>query len=161
MHADEKRKLENQLLVMGLKGLTDPELIAQLGSLCIDGGMLAGMLNECDKSKRRKMYEAIRPHLKFKPLPFEHYANFFKIRAENIASQASPVIVGERCMIVKLRCTICAKFKAFKADTAVEAMLLARKAGWAHDLMTEKEFCPKCVRTRAKKESSSPVLCLN
>jgi hypothetical protein len=95
MNDDERRRLENQLIVMGLNKLTDPELIQQMAKLCPDGGTLAGMLNECDEPKRREMYYALRLYLPFKPLSFEHYRDFFRRRAEAIDSEHSPVEIGE------------------------------------------------------------------
>ena len=129
-------------MVMGLARLEDPELIAQLGRLVTDGGFLAGLLNECPLAKRREAYEAIRPHLRFKPLPYEHYEHFFRIRADAIASSYSPVIVGD--CILRFTCYKCQKRKKYRGRTPADAAVKARKAGWVRDLTLNKEFCPKC-----------------
>jgi hypothetical protein len=62
MNQDERRKLENQLVVMGLNRLDDPELIQEMAKLINQHpgfsnphAFFLGFINECDQSKRREM----------------------------------------------------------------------------------------------------------
>ena len=167
MKDDARRKLENQLIVMGLNRLTDPELVPQMAKLIPDGGTLAAMLNECDQEKRREMYYALRPYLPFKPMPLESYLDFFTRRAEAIESEHTPVQVGARVYddepvmmgghkfrevrpeeaegcLLKLTCCKCTKSESFMGLTPVEAITVARGEGWKRDLILQKEVCPKC-----------------
>jgi hypothetical protein len=175
MNDDERRRLENQLIVMGLNKLTDPELVPQMAKLIPDGGTLAAMLNECDQAKRGEMYYALKPYLPFKPLPLENYLDFFKRRADAIDSEYSPVRLGEpvyddspvmmggrkfrevsaseaEACIMKLTCHKCTKAEEFMGLTPVQAVSVARADGWKRDLALQKEICPKCAAGQMKRK---------
>ena len=72
MNAEDKRRLENELTVMGLPGLEDPNLVQALADV-VNGypipaervEFFCDMLNECEGSRRREMYEAMRSRLSF------------------------------------------------------------------------------------------------
>lgn len=179
MNDDDRRKMENQLIVMGLKNLTDPELVQQMARLITDGGFLAGLLNECPQEKRSEMYYALKPYLPFKPLSLDHYMDFFRRRADAIDSAYSPVVIrddafaaapvfdenpviiggnkfqevaagdAEAC-VLKLTCYKCTKSEEFMGLTPVEAVTVARNMGWVRDLTMQKEICPKCPAVRAR-----------
>ena len=158
MKADEHRKLENQLMVMGLNRLEDPELVPQMAGIINRYGghdFFEALLGECHAEKRTEMYEALRPHLTFKPLPLEQYISHIKERAGNVASAGQPIELGEKkyvevlpenaqgC-IAKLTCYKCTKQQEFFGETPVDAAVHAREAGWVRDLVRQKEICPDC-----------------
>lgn len=166
MNQDEKRELETQLIVMGMKSLSDPGLVEQLARLIPDGSVLAGLLNECDQDKRREAYEALRPHLRFKPLPLDKYEEFFARRASQVASHHKPVEVGvdpiivgsERFQqvaaddatgcVITFTCSKCTFQQQFVGETPVGTAIQARDAGWVRDIIKQKEICPKCPAIR-------------
>lgn len=73
MNQTEKRKLDNTLMQMGLARLNDPALLPQLGFLVQGHKHLGELLRACQPEQRNEMYEALRPHLGFKPKPLDHY----------------------------------------------------------------------------------------
>lgn len=159
MQDDERRELENQLVVMGMDvdGLTDPALLPMMAQLIESHDVFLGMIGECEADKRTEMYEALRPHMKFKPWPLEKYMNLLKMRAENVASRHDPIEVGERrfreverqdatgCLI-EFTCSKCTKMEKFIGVTPVETAMQAREAGWVRDLVKQKEICPTCPK---------------
>lgn len=162
MQDNERRRMENQLMMMGLKRLDDPQLIAQLGHLVTDHWFLMGLINECDQEKRVEMYEAIKPHLKFKPKPLEDYILMLKEQANAMATLYKPVEVGEQKMeyclpqqatgvVIEMRCYKCTRIQRFHAKTPVQAAIKAREKGWVRDLGENKEICPKCPARRTAK----------
>src|SRR3954468_5966695 len=99
MNQDAKRKLENELLKMGLAKLSSPELIAQLAQMINQWPgdkheFLMGLINECDDKDRSEMYNAIRPHLKFKALPLDTYVCHIAERAGAMISQRRMRVEG-------------------------------------------------------------------
>lgn len=73
MNQDEARKLDNKLMSMGLARLQDKEFLPQLGYLIQGDKHLGEMLRACAPDKRTEMYEALRPHLRFTPMPLDKY----------------------------------------------------------------------------------------
>ena len=162
MQPDERRKLENQLIVMGLNKLSDPELVPQMAKLILNDEFFLGMINECDQEKRYEMYHAIRPHLCFEPKPLEWYESRLKERADAIASWHDPVEVGgtkyhkataadATGVVIDLKCQNCPKKARYYGKTHVDAVIQARQDGWVRDLIVNKEVCPKCPAQRTEK----------
>jgi hypothetical protein len=164
-----KRELENFLIREGLAGLTSPELIDQLANLVsIWPGnrheYLQDLINQCDADKRREMYEAIAPKLRFKPFPLSTYEARIRSKASEMVSQGrmrvegqspSPIDIGgdkfehvaeedATHAVLTLKC-MCGRIAKFLALTPVQAMIKAREAGWVRDKGTNKEVCKKCV----------------
>lgn len=177
MKDDDRRKLENQLIVMGLNRLDDPALIPVLANIVNthpgftnSHAFYLGLLNECDQTKRTEMYEALKPHLKFPVWPLEKYINMLKEHAGNVETHGRPVTVGEKqpikfggiefeevaadsaegC-ILELTCHKCTQSAEFYGLTPVEAVSVARSEGWVRDLLLQKEICPKCPAVREVK----------
>lgn len=102
MNDDEKRQMENQLMVMGLNGLESPEFVPQMAKLINHGfslmghDFLLGLINECDQEKRREMYDALVPYFNFKAWPFDKYISLLKEHAGNVASTWAPPEIGEK-----------------------------------------------------------------
>lgn len=156
MNQDEKRALETELIIRGLDGLDDPELLPMFGRAMRDHSWLQGALEECDDDKRRDMYYALKPHLPFKPWEFDAYMNRIIEKASAAATWNEPVQVGEEKYrrvaesslasgaIATLLCYKCTAEESFLGDTPVDAIIKARKAGWYRDLIRHKEVCPKC-----------------
>ncbi len=178
MRDDERRKLENQLMVMGLNGLSDPELIQQMARIInahpgfiSSHYFLIGLLNGCDQEKRREMYDALCPHFTFKPWPFDKYIQKLKEHAANVESHYNPVKVGTEKLthegkefqqvasaeeaegvMLTMTCRACTGTANFYGLTVVDAVTVARHDGWVRDLVRQKEVCPKC----AAKELEQP-----
>jgi hypothetical protein len=171
MLSDERRKMENQLMVMGLKGLNDPELVIQMARIINDHpgftnphSFYLGMLGECPQEQRTQMYEALRPHLKFDVWPLEAYMRLLKEHASNVASHYDPVKISfadqefkevgrEEAdgVLVKVTCYKCTAFAEFYGDTVVTAITIARSDGWMRDIAEQKEVCPKCAAVEKPK----------
>lgn len=170
MDQTEKRKLENALLTEGLAKLDSPELIEQMANLVNNWPgdrheFLMGLINECDDRDRSEMYNAIRPHLKFKPLPLDTYVAHIAERAGALVSQRSmrvegsrpaPIQVGKDAYVqvpralsdkavVTLRCYKCPKQERFVSSTPAGAMIEGRKAGWIRVAGVNKECCAECA----------------
>src|SRR5258708_32998443 len=166
MEPKQKRRLENELVVMGLAGLNDPELIQQLADLVSawpgdKHDYLRDLLNECDQDKRYEMYEAIAPKLKFKALAFEQYEAQIAAKAGSMVSQGrmrvegsapKPIEIGGSKLravprelatsaVATLQCHVCSKVGKFLADTPAGAMIEGRKARWMRDPGVNKEMC--------------------
>jgi len=158
-------------MVMGLNRLSDPMLVPQMARLIKDHDFFLGMLNECDQEKRTEMYEALKPHLSFKPWPLERYISKLKERAGNIASTEKPAVIGKRSKPFQIRgkqyidaisreagavtcltftCAKCTRMEQFIADTPVQAAIMARQKGWVRDIVRDREICPKCPAVRTK-----------
>lgn len=175
MDQAQKRKLENELLVMGLKSLKDPDLVQQLADMVSawhgdKHEFLRDLLNECDGDMRNEMYQAIAPKLKFKALTFGEYEARIAEKAGQMISQRrmrvegdrpKPIEVGDHTYlpvpeeyashaIATMRCHACLKSEQFVEITPVAAMLAARAAGWKRDMAIGKECCPECPITEKK-----------
>ncbi|MGH9505244.1 MAG: hypothetical protein ACRD20_20515 [Terriglobales bacterium] len=176
MNQDEKRKVENQLIVEGLSALGTPELVQQLANLVSNWPgdkheYLRDLLNECDPQERYEAYHALKPHLSFKAKPLESYIAMIALRAGELVSQGRmrvegnappPIeigIAGHKIKvprtpkmlyaIARVHCYLCAAEAKFDAPTPVAAMIEARKAGWVRDKGMNKETCPKCAEEQA------------
>jgi hypothetical protein len=163
MNADQKRALETRLAVMGLKRLDDPALIPQMAAIIQDHEFYMGMLSECEPEKRREMYEALRPHLKFEPWPLENYIAKMKERSAARESWNAPIEVGDQKfqrvdqkhatgVVVDLKCHKCPKTASFYGETMLCAVILARQDGWVREPIIDKEVCPKCPAERGQKK---------
>lgn len=161
MNDDEHRTLENQLLVRGLAGLESPLLIEQMAALVTDHWFFMGLLNEVVAEQRTAAYEAIRPHLKFKPWPLEDYISALAREASELESRMTPISVGGAKLrvvpqyeatgvVLTFTCAKCTKMARFYGETPVTAAIEARKKGWVRDLLNNNEICPKCPAIRTK-----------
>jgi hypothetical protein len=156
MNADEKRRLENELTVMGLPGLDDPALIQSMADI-VNGYPIPGerveffcdMLNECEGARRREMYEAMRPRLAF-PIPdLDTCEARIAAKAERmIRPKGLPAPLKDLGKLppnaIEIECGGCGKKAQFEGATPVAAMLEARKAGWGRGPKRGWEHCPDC-----------------
>jgi len=174
MNDDEKRKLENWLMVNGLKGLTDPELIQQLADL-VSGWpgdknqFFIDLLNECNADVRYEMYQAMVPKLRFKPLSFTECETSIQMRVSELISQGRmrvegsaprPINIGEpedMQVKAKFRCWCCGRKQEFKGDTPVDAVLKARKLGWERTIGFDIETCERCVKLGKKPDARTAI----
>lgn len=175
MNQDEKRKVENMLMVMGLPGLDDPNLQQVLADLVSSwpgdkNQFFVDLLNECDADTRYDMYQAMAPRLRFKPLSFVECETSIQMRASELVSQGRmrvegqsprPINIGNQKDEPKasalLRCWCCGKKQKFGGETPVDAISKARAKGWEHTIGFDIETCPKCVR-RGKKPDARKAL---
>jgi hypothetical protein len=179
LNQDSKRKLENQLLTMGLAGLNDPELIQQLADLVSawpgdKHDFLRDLINECEPDKRYEMYHAIAPKLRFKALSLPQYEAQIALKAGEMVSQRRMRVEGDRpqpieigghkvqitsqeranCGWAVVRCHVCNRVEKFISDTPVGAVIEARKAGWKKDPAVDLEICLGC---QALQVADSPI----
>lgn len=173
MKADDKRQLENQLMVMGLRKLSDRELIPQMAQILNahpgytdPHAFYMGLLGECEPKQRHDMYYALLPHLKFKPWPLDKYVAMIAEPTANVESHEHPIEIGKKIIKVgdtefelvpqeesewcflTLTCKKCTRQEEFGGFTMVAAMQVARNAGWVRDIAEQKEICPKCPAVR-------------
>lgn len=171
MDQHEKRKLENQLMTMGLAGLSDPELLQQLGILisAFPGDkhrFFEDLLGQCDGEKRYEKYHAMTPKLHFKALPLEDYEARIRNGASEMVSQRRMRVEGEAPAPIEidghkfavvperlsdgamatLKCHKCKKVERYLAGTPVSAMIEARKYGWVREKGINKEICSECLK---------------
>lgn len=173
MKENETRQVENQLMVMGLRKLNDPELIRQMANIInVHPGyrdphaFYMGLLGECEPDQRREMYNALLPHLKFAPWPLDKYVSAIAAPTAEAESRENPIEIGSKkvniggkeyavvpeaeaewCFLT-LRCYKCTREEEFGGFTLVAAMQVARNAGWVRDIAEQKEICPKCPAVR-------------
>lgn len=177
LNQKDKRKLNTELMVMGLAPLEDPNLIMQLAHIVSEWPgdkheYLVDLLITCEPEKRYEMYNAITPHLRFKALSYPQYESQIAIRAGEMVNQGrvkvegeapKPIVVGGRDLAIvgqaeatEVMATVCCHFcthiERFLGDTAVEAIVKARRGGWARDKALNKETCPDCVIVHASQE---------
>src|SRR5579872_377875 len=99
MEAKAKRRLETELVKMGLRPVDDPELIQQLADL-VSGWpgdkheFMRDLVNECEPKDRYDMYHAIVPRLKFKALTLEQYESQIALKAGAMVSQGRMKVEG-------------------------------------------------------------------
>lgn len=162
---------------MGLAGLTDPNLILQLANMVSEWPgdkheYLTDLLITCEPENRYEMYNAIAPKLRFKALSFPQYESQIALRAGEMVSQGrvkvegeepKPIEVGFRKLEIVAReeatevmatvsCHFCPRIERFLGETAVEAIVKARRAGWMRDKVLNKETCPDCAVSQAAEE---------
>ena len=170
MDDKEKRQLENQLLTLGLAGVSYSEFIQQLARLISDfkgdrHRFMEDLINECPPEKRYERYHALLPYLLFEVLPLDDYDARIANRASEMVSHGWMRVEGRRPhpielggtkysevpselathAIATLKCQRkqCKRAMRFLSDTPAGAMIEARKAGWSR--IAGRETCPKCV----------------
>jgi len=158
MISDEKRKLENELLAMGLPSLDDPNLVQVMADL-VNGYPIPGeraeffceLLNECEGRHRRDMYEALRPRLSFDVPTLDQCEARIAARAERLIRPGSklpgnsPAEEKPLELAVELTCGGCKRAEEFTGRTIADAMGNARKAGWGRGAKRDfLEYCAEC-----------------
>jgi hypothetical protein len=154
MNQDDKRRLENELTVMGLPKLDDPALVQALADV-VNGypimqeraDFFCDLLNECEGARRTEMYEAMRPRLSFDVPSLAECETRIAAKAERLIRPRSlPPLKGEDLKIVtlQLKCAACEKTAEFEGQTTADAMSMARKAGWGRGPIRGQEHCAEC-----------------
>lgn len=155
MNQDHKRALENQLLVMGLPKLDDPNLIQVLADMVnafpimrerVD--FFCDLLNECDAGRRYEMYTAMTPRLSFEVPSFGECEIRIAQKAERMVGRTRTAKVKNDAeltdKILRLECFGCKEKGAFVGLTLTDAMSQAHKAGWGRGPVAGEEFCGNC-----------------
>ena len=155
MNANEKRQLENELTVMGLPGLDDPNLVQTMADIVSGYPMpservdfFCDLLNECEGARRREMYEAMRPRLSFDVPSLDVCEARIAAKAERIIrpkglpTESKDDGVVEKTIV--LQCRGCGKIEEFAEVTTAGAMMLAKKTGWGRGPLPGKEYCAEC-----------------
>lgn len=154
MNQDDKRRLENQLLTMGLPALKDPALIQCMADMVnafpiiterVD--FFCDLLNECDADKRGQMYNAMKPYLHFEVPSFPECETKITYKAERMVERTrlqKQKVVEAEDKTLHLECFGCKKTTAFSGMTTADAMLQAKKSGWGRGPVPGHEFCAEC-----------------
>lgn len=162
MNDTDRRKLENQLIQVGFKGINDPELIPELAKLIPNHEVLRAMLNDCSRIERWTMLDALRPHLPFEANTVEWYENRTAEKFVAYENERNRIIAGDQeferiakelatHVVITLKCSNCPAEKNYAGDSPLGAVILARQDGWARERATNKEVCPKCECTDRSK----------
>ncbi len=150
----------------------------RLASIVRDHQHLVYLLLRCDPEDRTIMYEALRPHLKFKAFSLDEYVSGARAKAdaerlptlnedgtlssyEDYSPTKKPLItlaekaIKEAVAIAKaggrkltVTCSKCTVQAEFVGETLVAATMAARKAGWVYDAKNDSEICPACPAIR-------------
>ena len=162
-------------------GITDDiaQAVGLLASTIKDDAALSRLLGEIPVEEKREVYEAVKPHLSFKPKPLDVYVAEAGQRAEvdqlpvldvwgNIvpftpardassavkdAENALAAAIAESTLILRCaKCTQVEKFYGVGCETKVDVILKARRAGWIYDYLADPpvEICPKCPTSLRK-----------
>jgi hypothetical protein len=157
MNPTEKRRIENELVTMGLPGLDDPALVQVMADI-VNGypvvqervEFFCDLLNECEGSKRREMYEAMRPRLTIDVPPLDVCEARIAAKAERLIRPKSKLpaakaeAVDAQGAYVDIWCGHCEKKARFIGSTVTDAMGAARKAGWGRGPKPGLEYCASC-----------------
>jgi hypothetical protein len=153
--ADDKRRLENQLMTMGLPSLDDPDLVQVLAD-SVNGYPIMServeffceLLNQCDAWKRTEMYEAMRPRLSFDVPSLAECETRIVAKAERMVdrrlSQPAAKAAEPDARILHLECFGCKKSAPFVELTIAGCMAEAHKAGWGRGPEPGHEYCAEC-----------------
>lgn len=167
MNADERRKLETDLIRSGFKGINDPELLPELAKLIPNHEVLRALLNECTRMERNTMLQSIAPHLSFEA----HSVDWYEARTAEQFTQYEEsrrrIIVGDKefektCKelathaVITLKCSKCPAVKNYAGESPLGAVIFARQDGWVRERATNKEVCPKCECEDRSKRRKCP-----
>lgn len=169
MNQNDKRALENELVVMGLPGLDDPNLIQSLADLVNGYPIMAerveffcDLLNECEGSRRREMYEAMRPRLSFPTPPLDVCEERIAAKAERmVRPKGLPPEKKDDGLVertIELVCGACKKEEQFTGLSTADAMSAAHKAGWGRGPIAGQEHCAECRLTAMLPNRVGPSL---
>lgn len=170
--AAQRSSIDKVLMAHGLGRLRDGAgLVAQLAYLTRDHDHFRSLLNRCEPTERRNMYEAMRPYLRFDPKPLDVYISELAMDAEArqlptigeggkfVPYSGAPEIVSEAQDALDeglakghltLTCRKCTRTETFAGYDKADAVKKAREAGWIYSALGEGvEICPDCpVSTR-------------
>lgn len=157
--APEANAINRVLKARGLPSLDEPGVLEALGLLVEDHTHFSELLKICEPGKRREMYEAMRPHLRFVARDLESYI----IAAKAHAEAAELPVMDERGVlhpymagsvetaapaVVELwaQCAQCQKEATFTGAHFADAVFTMRTAGWAYDESSQqRHLCPECL----------------
>lgn len=101
-----------------------PELA--IAAMLWDNKQLADVVRATEPHQRRNAYNALKPHLRFKPLPL-----FMLLKKPK-----------KELGLLVLTCQFCTKKLKIGAETEVDAAVKARDKGWKK--IDNRTCCPKC-----------------
>ena len=143
----------------GLGSLNTPGIVETFARAVDDHDHLTRLLKACDPELRRDMYDAMRPHLRFRAKPLEDYVIAAKESAEaadlpttdeagnlhyrSITPNIMTVQVPEFELWVQ--CHKCQKEAFFYGERKADAIHAMRNSSWAFDEMESLHLCPDCL----------------
>lgn len=164
--AQNTEQINRVLGAVGLPKLSDPGLLPALGCLVLDHEHFRQLLTKCEPEHRTAMYEALRPHLRFRPKPLDVYiaesadlaerkqlpiqgpdGRLREFRPPEIAAVRKTVEASPAEEVLNLTCQKCTKEATFAGRTRYDAIRLAREAGWVYYERgdgTRGVICPDC-----------------
>lgn len=152
----ETNTINRTLRARGLPTLDQPGVAEAFARVVDDHEDFMKFLRKCEPEEQRNMYEAMRPHLRFKPKPLEDY----QIAAKQYAEAAELPVTDEYGMLHPYRigvvevaevqlwaqCAKCGKEGIFMGSTTPDAIFTMRSSGWAYDESSQqKHLCPECL----------------
>jgi hypothetical protein len=166
-----RTQLNHELKKLGFGGLEDRNLMQQLACCYRTHEQFRGMLMSTVPEQRRNAYEAIAPHLNFRPKPLDVYEMEMRSKAEreqlpgynpatgeiipfkvpeisleDMAQEAIAQNQHEKDGGLSLVCTRCTVEQIFRAKTRKQAYKDADREGWR--MQGTKAYCPQHVPTR-------------
>lgn len=164
--------LDSFLHIGGFEGLGTPGVVQGIAKKVTDHEHFRQLLTRWEPSERQIIYETLRPHLKFRPLPLDVYLAKSADLAERkqlpsydaatgvlkeyappevgLKATASTAILedihrqsGRRLTVACVKCTTVAEYSG---TTLVDATIKARKDGWVYSEVNGKpqETCKRC-----------------
>lgn len=165
---DEQKAIDGIFRAHGLGGINEADTVRQMACLVMDHDHFRELLGVCDPHLRREMYEAMRPHLAFRPWTLDAYMAEAGRLAEakhlpvlqpdgalkqyyppevRIAQQAVEAALAEVELIVT--CVKCTRQASFFGERKADCVMAAREAGWIYDVLGDaREICPDCPAVR-------------
>jgi hypothetical protein len=98
---NERRKINSKLQLNGFSPLNDPaSLIPQIAYFITGHDEFREMLVTCEPEERNRMYDALRPNLRFRPKPLDVYmAEAFAI----MAAKQTPLLGPDGKLLIPYR----------------------------------------------------------
>lgn len=165
-----KSAINHYLASHGLATLADPRaLFAQLAMGISSHDKFREVLMKVDPAERGNCYRSLAPRLNFTAKSLEQYEREAKESAERKqlptydssvpGGAMKPFKVAEihtepsvtepvKQQTGGMVCHFCTREQAFEGATTVDALLLAREAGWKYDKVLDHNICPKCAKKR-------------
>lgn len=154
MNQDEKRELENELVMMGLPALDTAELIQVIADMInahprphMRVDFFCKLLNQCVGDKRREMYDALRPRLHFTLPALDVCEARIAARAERLIRPEGRIpahLLADEERKITVHCGNCGIEATFAGASTADARANAHKAGWGRGPKKEPEWCPEC-----------------
>lgn len=155
----EEHAINRILKAHGLPTMEHPAVLSYFGYLVEDHQHLTELLRVCKPELRRDMYEAMRPHLRFRPEPLDYYERRAKEQAEahrlpltdetgdlrGFPLPPAILMLQEDDHSEYVTCSRCERSVLFVAADQLSMVKLIRDSGWAWDEVHKRHICDQCL----------------